>query len=124
MGREAAAVWNGKLVEMYEISQEKQLLRGIGMLRVGGTMLLLNSLNLSNSFAYFFACTCFLCYFCWKFNCLTRVKEYKAKRYESTNTTMPFTGNWSCETSLVAVHQQNVYTLDGQKAQVRTMQVC
>lgn len=31
MGKEAAAVWNGKLVEMYEINQENQTLRGLGM---------------------------------------------------------------------------------------------
>lgn len=30
VGKQAAAVWNGKLVEMYEISQEQQVLRGIG----------------------------------------------------------------------------------------------
>lgn len=33
-------------------------------------------------------------------------------------------GNWACETPLAAIHEQNVYTIDGQKAQVRTMQVC
>ena len=31
VGKEAAAVWNGKLVEMYEINQENQTLRGLGM---------------------------------------------------------------------------------------------
>ena len=30
MGLESAAVWNGKLVEMYELNQERQTLRGIG----------------------------------------------------------------------------------------------
>ncbi|XP_067952050.1 intraflagellar transport protein 140 homolog [Watersipora subatra] len=60
VGTEAAAVWNGKLVEVYEINQDNQTLRGIG--------------------------------------------------------------NWTCDTSQVAIHNQNVYTIDGQKAQVRTMQ--
>lgn len=30
VGKEAAAVWDGKLVEMYEINQENQTLRGLG----------------------------------------------------------------------------------------------
>lgn len=62
VGKEAAAVWDGKLVEVYEISEAKQTLRGIG--------------------------------------------------------------NWPCDTPLVAVYEQSIYTVDGYKTQVRTLQVC
>jgi len=30
VGKDSAAVWNGKLVEMYEINQDQQTLKGIG----------------------------------------------------------------------------------------------